>query len=371
MIDFEALGFNPAPGDAAGVVEIADRYQEISTRLGKALDELNAVGQQTGLWEGAAAEAFFSNMERLPEYLGLAVDSTGAAGAALGEWASALPEMQREAEDLELKARKARAEAEAARDDPAFDLIWQSFFDQEALRAAQGLIDAASARLTTAIDTLEAMQDAAEQLRDRHSETADEIAEQLDRAKDLAPDEPRGGIGGVMDDVTGVVGDAVEGVGDFAREHANRIEAVSGFVSDVSSLVGVAADFEIPVVSQALGAASTVLDAAALGGLVIADTAGASVSGAQYRDVSISVASGVVGLLPGVPQEGVSTVAGELGNFADGSYAPRDGRQQLQLAASFHPLLSGLRPALSVENTVRDIGDWGDEWRAAEEADRG
>jgi hypothetical protein len=258
----------------------------------------------------------------------------------------------------------------AAGNDPALGLVWRQFFDPESLGAAQRLLDAAQARLRAAIDDLHAIQEAAERLLDEHTEAAEQVAERLEQARDLAPDQPRGGLGGVVDDVRDSVGGAVDDVRGFVEDNANRIEAASGIVSDLSSLMGTVADLEIPVVSQALGGMSIGFDAVALGGLAVADLGGASVSGEQYLQQAISLGGGVVGELPGIPGTGVEHIAGELANVGSGAYTPRDGRQEAQLLASAHPLLSVLRPYLATENTIRDMDDWGADMRAAEEADR-
>ena len=205
MTDFPALGFDPAPGDAAGVKELAERYRRISTKLGSAADTLDTVASRTGLWSGDAADAFLGNVNRLPEYLGTAVESTSSASSALGGWATTLRELQRRAEELELRARQAAAEAVAARDDPALDLAGQEFFDPGSLGAAQQLLDAAQARLGAAVDELEAIQEAAHRLKDQHTEAAENAADELGQAGDLAPEHERGGLGGVIDDVGGAL----------------------------------------------------------------------------------------------------------------------------------------------------------------------
>jgi hypothetical protein len=370
-IEYEALGFDPAPGDVAGVDELGERYRRISDKLSSAADSLAAIGGRAGLWTGEAADSFFEHINRLPDHLARAIDSTGRAGSALGEWAKTLRDLQDRAYDLEMKARKAKAEAEAAGNDPALGLAWQQFFDPESLGAAQRLLDAAAARLNQAIDNLNAIQEAAQRLKDEHTEAAEHTAGQLDQAGESAPDRPRGGIGGLVDDVGGALGDFAMGVGEWGMENANRIEAVSGFLSDVSGAVGLLADTEIPGLSQALGGVSIVLDTAALGGLAIADAGGASVSGTQYAQASVNLMSDIAGFAPAVPQSLGRQVVSEFTDLAGSPYQPRDTRQAIQLGASFIPPVGATaRTALAVENMARDeFSHWGEEWRAAEERD--
>lgn len=364
---FEALGFDPAPGDLDQVEELAGRYRRVSARLGEALDALNSIAEQTGVWQGAAADAFAERIDELPEYLDKAAESTAAAGQALAEWAAALTGLQRQAYDLELRARQARALAEAARDDPAFDLAGVTYYDEESLRAAQRLIDAAIARLTEAMDGLNAVFEAARRLLDQHGEIAEGIAELLDHARDLAPDKPGGlghMLGGAFDAVTGALDDALDagmdvldGVHGFLEDHAELIAVASEVLGHVSTVVGLAADLEIPGVSQALGAVAIGLDGAALKGLVVARSLGADVSDQDIALAGIGVAADLVGLIPGVQGTLVETVAETVAVGTDvveyGPYfVPRDDRQWGQLAASV--LFPGLRDALFVENLATD-----------------
>lgn len=364
---FEALGFDPAPGDVGQVEELAARYHRVSARLGEALDALNAIAEQTDVWQGAAAEAFVARVDELPDYLDKAAESTSAAGNALGEWAAALAGLQRHAYELELRAREARAAAEAARDDPAFGLTGVTYYDEESLRAAQRLIDAAIARLTEAVDGLNAIAEAAGRLLEQHGEIAEGIAELLERARDLAPDKPGGlgtMLGGAFDAVTGAVGEALDvgmdalgEVHDFLEDHADLIAAASQVLGHVSTVVGLAADLEIPGVSQALGVVSVGLDVVAFEGLVVARGLGADVSDQELALAGISAAAGLVGLIPGVPGTAVESIAKGVAAGADVAeygpfFVPRDGRQWAQLGAS--ALFPHLREALFVENLVTD-----------------
>jgi hypothetical protein len=371
-VEFEALGFDPAPGDAAGVDELAERYRRISTKLGSAAEALATIGSRAGLWQGDAAEAFFDDTRRLPDYLDRAVESTSSASSALADWATALADMQGRAYELELKARKATAEAEAARDDPALDLAWQSFTDPGSLGAAQQLLDAAAARLHEAIDNLEAIREAAERLLDEHTETAEGIAERLEQARELAPDQPRGGLGGVVDDIGGALDNVRDDVSGFLEDNANLLAATSRIVGDVSMVVGMAGDLPIPVVGEVLSATATGMDAAALGGLMVADHYGADVPDSEIQLGVIGLGASAAGIIPGVPSTLVESAAA-VGYGLDGAdaaehFVPQNDRQWAQHGLS---LVLGRNPVPSLAVGLENMtGDWGDQISDAQDADR-
>ena len=371
-VEFEALGFDPAPGDAARVEGLAERYRRISTKLGSAAEELAAIGSRAGLWQGDAAEAFFDDTRRLPDYLDRAVESTSSASSALADWATALADMQVRAYELEMKARKAAAEARAARDDPALDLAGQSFSDPESLRAAQQLLDAAAARLRGAIDNLEAVREAAERLLDEHTETAEGIAERLEQARELAPDQPRGGIGGVMDDIGGAVDSLVDEASGFLEDNANLIAAGSRILGDVSMVVGLAGDLPIPVVGEVLSATATAMDAYALGGLMVADHFGADVSDREIGLGMISLGTSALGIIPGVPSS-LAESAAVVGYGADAyeahqHFVPQNDRQWAQYGLS--ALLGGNQALIGAVGMENMVTGWGDQVSDARDADQ-
>lgn len=379
-VECEAIGFDPAPGELERVGESAEQYRKVSEKLRSAKEAIDSIVNQAGIWEGEASEAFARRVGDLPEYLEKATESMSKASAALSEWSGSLGDMQRQARELEIQARRAREEAEAARNNPAFDLAGQTFTDPEALQAAQRALDDAARQLTTAIDSLEAVIKAAERLKEQHDEVARRIAELIDRAREIAPDEPglfaKGlealgdALGDAFNDVVDFTKDVVQEIGDFIADNANLIAAVSDVIGDLSTMVGVVADFLPPPFEQVAGAVSVGLGVYALQGHLLAAAAGADIPPETFAIDAIGIASGAVGLIPGVPGTlmrfagtamvvgqagGEAATGGEASTFFDnlGKYwAPRDVRQGATYgAALFTP---GLALAVPFENAVRE-----------------
>lgn len=200
--EFTALGFDPAPGELDLVVDTADKYRQVHDKLSFAMDALESIIDQTGTWEGEASEAFARRVGDLPKYLGKATESMAVAADALTQWSANLGATQSRAWELELRARQARQECEAARDNPAFGLADQTFYDEESLRAAQRALNAAAKQLTDAIAGLDAIIQDAERLLVEHTAAAERIAELIRRARDIAPDKP-GWLSRALSDLAG------------------------------------------------------------------------------------------------------------------------------------------------------------------------
>src|SRR5690606_40877691 len=50
--DFDALGFDPAPGEPEKITALADRYRRVAESLGEAHEALPRIGNSDGLWQG-------------------------------------------------------------------------------------------------------------------------------------------------------------------------------------------------------------------------------------------------------------------------------------------------------------------------------
>lgn len=366
---FDALGFDPAPGDLGRVDTSAEQYGSVSKKLQFALNSIEAIIKQEGIWEGEASEAFARRVGDLPEYLGKATESMSKAASALDQWSSGLSDMKRHARELEIEARKARADAERARDNPAFGLANQTFTDPDALRDAQRMLDEAARMLTEAIDKLDAIIKAAERLHQQHTEFAEQIAALLKRAREIAPDEP-GLLGKALEaigdfaadalnDLVDLGRDALQAVGDFIADNANLIANISDVIGDLSTIIGAVGDVlnVIPVVGQvadqALNVVAGTLGAVALTGHLVAKAAGGDVP-------DETIALDVIGLVTTpIPGSGIGMLLGQAGgegltggesatiydNFAQ-YWAPRDLRQGAQMVAS--PV------SVAFENAIRD-----------------
>lgn len=201
---FDALGFDPAPGELGRVDASAERYERVSDRLAFARDAISSIVDQAGIWEGEAGEAFVRRVDDLPEYLDAAMRSMSRAAVALADWHAELSELRRRAWELELQAREAR--------DAELDVVFA----------------------------------AAERLRRQHDESARRVAGLLEKARDLAPDD-LGLSGGCLEaagDTFGTVGmefaeargDAERVVADVIDDSANVIANASDVLRDVGGL---------------------------------------------------------------------------------------------------------------------------------------
>lgn len=254
---FDALGFDPAPGELGRVDASAEQYQRVGDRLGFVRDAITSIIDQTGSWEGEASEAFARRVGDLPEYLDTATRSMSRAAAALADWHTELSESRRRAWELELRAREARDEAEAARNNPAFGLANQTFTDPDELRAANEALANAKQRLNTATADLDTVLESAERLKRQHDEAADRIARLLDKARDLAPDEP-----GLLSSCLDAAGDALTTIGtDLAEAHLNAARTVGDVIEDNANAIANASDV-LADVSTVLSAAGDVLNVA-------------------------------------------------------------------------------------------------------------
>jgi len=325
---FAALGFDPAPGQLGHIEMLGQRFTGVSEALGDAHQVLTRIGQADGIWQGAAARAFQSTVGELPEYLDQAHRSLGEASRALQLWHTDLASMQQRATALEAEAREALRALQQAQANPDLGLAGQHFPDTGSLQTTQQRLDAALATVRAAETELEAVREQARRLLEQHTELAGEIARALNRAQEIAPEEP-GFFERLGESVGRALDDAVEGIRDSLVElaeaswqlienNANLIAAVSDVLADLSTIIGVAGDvagiFPTPVtlgLDVALNATSLGLQGAALGGHQLAREAGADVHDFTIAMDVYGLASGAVGLIPG--PTGLYTDAAGLG----------------------------------------------------------
>ena len=113
-MNFEALGWNPAPGDPAHVRSTAKGFLDISERAKTARDELRAIeqGDESAAWSGKGAQAFGRSVNELCSDLSRLSQSYQEAGDALVSYANELEENQLDARQAERSAEAAAADAE-------------------------------------------------------------------------------------------------------------------------------------------------------------------------------------------------------------------------------------------------------------------
>lgn len=277
-LGYPALGFDPAPGATERVGSLAAELRSVATELGAAHQALAGIGRSSGIWQGAAAQAFHDKLSELPDYLDKANRSLGDAAVALNQWSADLASMQTSAAQYEAEAAQALQHLRAAESNPDLGLVGQMFSDDTTLAQAQARYDAAISQVDNASKELVAIRALAQRLLAQHEGLVSDVADALRRARDEAPKEP-----GLLHRI---VGGFVEGVKDLAsttlkwvQDHADLIAQFGGLMSKVSTVLGVLAIITAPFepVGAVFAAAAAGTSLMALGAHGLAKAAGAHV----------------------------------------------------------------------------------------------
>ncbi|MEV0218457.1 putative T7SS-secreted protein [Streptomyces sp. NPDC050704] len=289
---FPNIGWDPTPGDVDDTRDLAKKLGGLASDLGTTLRELERI--ECGAWKGKTAVAF-------TEYIGKDVtpliskshDSFDKASRALHRWANELQDFQDEANRLEksagekLEAREtAQQKADAKGDGKG----------SEELGKASGAVDEVTGKV--------------HDLEDRYKRAADNISKELDKAGDIAPDEP-----GFWDKLGQGVSDAWDATGDWLKEHADLIKAIGDVLSDITAVLGMLAIVTLPFppLAAIFGTAALIGAGLTLAAHGVAKAAGADVSWA-------TLGLDAVGLLPGIGMFGKGVkVVGKTADIAEGA----------------------------------------------------
>ncbi|MER5789960.1 enoyl-CoA hydratase/isomerase family protein [Streptomyces sp. NPDC001980] len=251
--------------------DLAKQLGKLAGELGTALSELERI--ETGAWKGKTAIAF-------SEYVGQDVtplirkshESFDKASRALHRWAGDLQDFQDRADRLEKSAGEkldARAEAEGKAAGKGSDEL------AKASSAVDGVIQK--------VHELEADYRAA----------ARQVSKELDKAGDIAPDEP-----GFWDKLGKGIEGAWDATGDWIKDHADVFKAIGDLLSLASGVLGLLAIITAPF--EPLGAifavAAMITSGAALLTHLVAKAAGADVSWTEIGFDALGVLPGVKGL---------------------------------------------------------------------------
>lgn len=233
---FDALGFDPAPGDLGPGHEMARTMREVARTLG----EIDAVvhGEGDQQWRGQAAEAFRSLMgEDFAPRIREAHLSFSAASRALDGWVGSLAGFQARAAALEAQAERARADL--ARNGDALAGLGPVPPDPDAAReheARRGQLDSAVRTSRTELDEVLRQ---ARSLAEEASTSAATTAAALDTAVRAAPDEP--GLWDKLTDVVADIGTFLADVIEFVRDNwwdiLHKLVAVAVVVLAVAALL--------------------------------------------------------------------------------------------------------------------------------------
>ncbi|MER7178294.1 enoyl-CoA hydratase/isomerase family protein [Streptomyces hyaluromycini] len=248
--------------------DLAKQLGKLAGELGTALGELERI--ETGAWKGKTAVAF-------SEYVGKDVtplirkshESFDKASRALHRWADDLQEFQVRADRLEKSAGDkldAKAEAQGkAGSDGSMEL-------GKASSAVDGVIQKVH------------------ELEEDYRAAARQVSKELDKAGDIAPDEP-----GFWDKLGSGIENAWDATGDWIKDHADLIKLVGDLLSDLSGILGVIAIITAPFepIGAIFAAAAVVSSGLALVTHLVAKAAGADVSW-------MSMGFDALGAIPGI-----------------------------------------------------------------------
>ncbi|WP_327430799.1 enoyl-CoA hydratase/isomerase family protein [Streptomyces sp. NBC_01236] len=272
---FPHIGWDPTPGDVEDTRELAKKLGGLATELGTALRELQQI--ECGAWKGKTALAFSEHISTdVTPLIKKSHDSFDKASRALHRWAGQLADFQDEADRLEKDAGEkldAKAEAQQKADQKGDGK------GSEELGKASGAVD----KVTSDVHDLE----------DRYKKAAHLISKDLDKAADIAPDEP-----GFWDKLVHGVEDAWNATGQWIKDHADVIKAIGDVLSLVSGALGVLAIITAPFepVGAIFAAAAMITSGAALLTHLVAKAAGADVSWVDIGFDALGIIPGVKGL---------------------------------------------------------------------------
>ena len=266
-----SIGWDPTPGDVEDTRDFAKRLGRLASELGTALGELERI--ECGAWKGKTAVAFTEYIgEDVTPLIRKSHESFDKASRALHRWAGELQDFQDETDRLDKSAKekldaKSDAEGKAGGD------------GSDELGKASGEVDGVIRKV--------------HELEERYRRAAGHISRELDKAADIAPDEP-----GFWDKLGTGIADAWGATGDWLKEHADLIKEIGDVLSLVSSALGVLAIITAPFepIGAIFAAAAMITSGAALLTHVVAKAAGADVSWADIGFDALGILPGVKGL---------------------------------------------------------------------------
>ncbi|MFD4986294.1 WXG100 family type VII secretion target [Streptomyces sp. NPDC058374] len=289
---FPHIGWDPTPGDVEDTRDLAKTLGGLAGDLGTAVRDLERV--DAGAWKGKAANAFVEYVgEDVTPLIRQSHQSFGKASRALHRWSRELQDFQDEADRLEVKAGEKLAAKEKAEE------------------AAEGK---GSKELGDASGEVDEITRKVRDLQDRYERAAAEITKELDKAGDIAPDEP-----GFWDKLTKGVKDAWDATTDWVREHADLIKLIGDLLSDLTALLGflAIATLPFPPLTAIFGTAALLTTGLALAAHGVAKAGGADVSWAQLGLDAVGLMPGIGMFSKGIKVVGkpaAASLAGKLGN---------------------------------------------------------
>ena len=223
--EFPALGFDPAPGDAAALGSAADGVTGAGKVFGNAsatVTRLNSSG-----WTGAAAESFRGQLKDLPRDLDLAARSHTTAATALADFGTGLVLRQRRATELETRAAALRQQESTAVAEVNRISARTAPQGSAALDTLRSQYNSARSRATALGSDLQEVLSEARRLLDEHRTAAGDAARTIREVANAPYKEPgwlsRGGS-------------AVMG---WIADHADVLAQISTVLKGISAVLGV------------------------------------------------------------------------------------------------------------------------------------
>ena len=265
---FPHIGWDPTPGNVEDTRELAKQIGKLAGELGTAVKELDQV--EAGAWKGKTAIAFTDYIGKdVTPLIRKSYDSFDKASRALHRWANELQDFQDRADRLEKSAGDkldAKSKAEGKADGKGSDDL------AKASSAVDGVIQKVH------------------ELEEEYRQAARKISKELDKAGDIAPDEP-----GFWDKLGSGIADAWDATGDWIKDHADLIKEIGDILSDITTVLGVLAIITLPFepLGAIFGAAAVLTSGLALVAHGVAMAGGADVSW-------LTMGTDALGLLPGI-----------------------------------------------------------------------
>lgn len=242
---FPSLGFDPAPGDVVAAGQVAAGV----TGAAQVLERIDEVltGAADGEWRGSAAVAFRDLLsDEFRPRVRTAARSFDEASRTLHDWLETMHAGQRRARALEAEHATAVRRAQAAHatyaaipavapaPTAAPPMPEQAAAETERLRAR-----AAAGRTAGSADAeVERIAGEARTLLAGYEQAGRDAAGRLQRAMDIAPDEP-GFWAGLAEDVGTALAEIPEFVEDI-RDSLDRLAPLLDLIGDVAGLLGTA-----------------------------------------------------------------------------------------------------------------------------------
>lgn len=235
-MNYENLGFDPAPGDPDRGQEMVRKLRQATNALAQMEDALSGTG--TNDWEGHAATAFYGLVDDdLKPRVKDAHQSFSNASRALDRWLINLEDYKGRADQLEIEAEVARRNVSSAQTSLA-GLGAAPKDDPEALKVFEKQKTTRGDSVTDNQGVLDDVIRRAHSLAGEASISATTTAGALKTAMDVAPDEPGlfDKIGDALEGIVEFLGDVIEYVKDNWWDLLHQLVSICATILSIASI---------------------------------------------------------------------------------------------------------------------------------------